>query len=294
MLHEVCLLLGIVEWIQNFAAFCSTDISNIFLSSEGLGMKTGRSELKTRSNCMQNTIGRLSYAEKENKVFDRTYKQPEVCHMIDGAEVSAETLGNKNRKQSSRVDEQKDVALVIESIRRDEFHLDPNLSDMESRMLNKQHACIGRALHFLSKELCSQDSHFLLELVENADDNVYSETVEPTLTSILQEQGIILFNNEQGFSAQNIRALCDSGSSTKKVAVGCAGKKGIGFKSVFQVTDAPEIHSNGFPVKFDISDGWIFILPYDSFSTGSSVWCFGTCSITLLLLLEKKFWQMVL
>ncbi|KAK6284921.1 hypothetical protein POUND7_003873 [Theobroma cacao] len=133
---------------------------------------------------------------------------------------------------------------------------------MESRMLNKQHACIGRALHFLSKELYSQDSHVLLELVENADDNVYSETVEPTLTSILQEPGIILFNNEQGFSAQNIRALCDFGSSTKKVSAGYVGKKGIGFKSVFQVTDAPEVHSNGFHVKCDISDGWIgFVLP---------------------------------
>lgn len=34
---------------------------------------------------------------------------------------------------------------------------------------------------------------------------------------------------------------------------GYIGAKGIGFKSVFRVTDAPEIHSNGFHFRFDIS-----------------------------------------
>ncbi|XVF37971.1 hypothetical protein REPUB_Repub20aG0057200 [Reevesia pubescens] len=262
MLHEIGFSLGIVEWIQDYHLFCSTDMSNMFLSCEGLGMKTGTSELKTRSNYMQNAINRLSYAEKEMIVSDSTDMQPEFCGTISGGEVSAERLGNKNRKQSSEVDEQTDAALVIESIRRDEFGLDPNLADVESSILKKQHARLGRALHCLSQELYSQDSHFLLELVQNADDNVYSENVEPTLTFILQESGIIVLNNEQGFSAQNIRALCDVGSSTKKGYSGYIGKKGIGFKSVFRITDAPEIHSNGFHVKFDISDGQIgFVLP---------------------------------
>nr|CAB3497808.1 unnamed protein product [Digitaria exilis] len=99
--------------------------------------------------------------------------------------------------------------------------------------------------------------------VQNADDNVYPEDVEPTLSFILQENGIVVLNNERGFSAENIRALCDIGNSTKKGSNrGYIGNKGIGFKSVFRVTDAPEIHSNGFHVKFDITDGQIgFVLP---------------------------------
>ncbi|XVE81297.1 hypothetical protein DITRI_Ditri15bG0052600 [Diplodiscus trichospermus] len=262
MLHEIGFSLGIVEWIQDYHVFCSTDTSNVFLSCDTLSTKTGTSELKKGSNYMQNAIDKLSYAEKEMIVTDRTDKQPEVSYKIISEEVSAERLGDKNRKQSSEVDEKTDAALVIESIRRDEFGLDPNHSDVESSMLKKQHARLGRALHCLSQELYSQDSHFLLELVQNADDNVYSENVEPTLTFILQETAVIVLNNEQGFSAQNIRALCDVGSSTKKGYSGYIGKKGIGFKSVFRVTDAPEIHSNGFHVKFDISDGQIgFVLP---------------------------------
>lgn len=40
-----------------------------------------------------------------------------------------------------------------------------------------------------------------------------------------------------------MRAMCDIGASTKSALVGYIGQKGIGFKSVFRVTYAPEIHS---------------------------------------------------
>ena len=60
--------------------------------------------------------------------------------------------------------------------------------------------------------------------------------MEPTLSFILHDTGIIILNNERGFTAKNIRALCDVGSSTKKgSSAGYIGQKGIGFKSVFRV-----------------------------------------------------------
>lgn len=72
--------------------------------------------------------------------------------------------------------------------------------------------------------------------MQNADDNIYPEHVDPTIVFILQDTGIVILNNEQGFSAQNIRALCDIGQSTKKgSSAGYIGRKGIGFKSVFRV-----------------------------------------------------------
>lgn len=72
--------------------------------------------------------------------------------------------------------------------------------------------------------------------VQNADDNSYPENAEPTLVFILRDSGIVVLNNERGFSAQNMRALCDVGNSTKKGSnAGYIGKKGIGFKSVFRV-----------------------------------------------------------
>ncbi|KAI7727540.1 hypothetical protein M8C21_003844, partial [Ambrosia artemisiifolia] len=141
---------------------------------------------------------------------------------------------NVVRIQPTNSEREKNAANIIESIRVQEFGMDPNISSTENSILEKQHARLGRALFCLSQELYSQDSHFLLELVQNADDNSYPTNVEPTLTFILQEKSIVALNNEHGFSADNIRALCDVGNSTKKASsAGYIGKKGIGFKSVF-------------------------------------------------------------
>ncbi|GAB4844079.1 hypothetical protein Ancab_014043 [Ancistrocladus abbreviatus] len=260
MLHEVGFSLGILEWIEDHHAFCPvTDIESL--------MPAGSSPFITSSSKVTETKCMLQPFVKSSReqviISSEAHEQGEINNndssQVDGCEVS----GRYEMHNMAEVISDKDADLLIESIRSEEFGLDPNLSDEESNMLKKQHARLGRALHCLSQELYSQDSHFLLELVQNADDNVYPEKVEPTLLFIIQETGIIVLNNERGFTAQNIRALCDVGNSTKKgSSAGYIGQKGIGFKSVFRVTDAPEIHSNGFHIKFDISEGQIgFVLP---------------------------------
>ncbi|KAL5542662.1 hypothetical protein UlMin_010372 [Ulmus minor] len=251
MLHEVGLLLGIVEWIDDHRVFYSNGTAGLFLSEES-SSKASRSVVNSGSKHKQHVSDKFSPSEGRRG-----------ASVINSAEASDSRIHSGGTLHLSELNEHEDAALIIESIRREEFGLDPNISNAESSMLKKQHARLGRALHCLSQELYSQDSHFLLELVQNADDNLYPENVEPTLTFILQDSGITVLNNERGFSAQNIRALCDVGNSTKKGSnAGYIGQKGIGFKSVFRITDAPEIHSNGFHVKFDISDGQIgFVLP---------------------------------
>ena len=47
------------------------------------------------------------------------------------------------------------------------------------------------------------------------------------------------------------------------VVICISGQKGIGFKSVFRITDAPEVHSNGFHICFDVNSGPMgYILPH--------------------------------
>ncbi len=58
-------------------------------------------------------------------------------------------------------------------------------------------------------------------------------------------------NNEVGFNAENVEAICSITDTTKTKTLGYIGEKGIGFKSVFKVSAAPEIHSNGFHFSFD-------------------------------------------
>ncbi|KAF7807153.1 histidine kinase-, DNA gyrase B [Senna tora] len=266
MLHEVGLSLGISQWIDDYHAFILNDSASLFCAG-GSCLDLGKTQIKTGLKHNQEILDNFSVPEVKMILSPETGAFTQGCSDISQA-ADMEKFDYDEPVSNSLQDrpicgEDKDAALVVESIRRDEFGLDPIISDIESSMLKKQHARLGRALHCLSQELYSQDSHFILELVQNADDNNYPENVEPTLTFILRDSGIIVLNNERGFSAQNMRALCDVGNSTKKgFNAGYIGKKGIGFKSVFRVTNAPEIHSNGFHVKFDISEGQIgFVLP---------------------------------
>ncbi|KAI3925956.1 hypothetical protein MKW98_028092 [Papaver atlanticum] len=256
MLHDIGLTLGIVEWIGDYHTFCSSGANELLVSL----VKTNN--LVSFPGSSTDALDELK-ALKSRDFSEADIHHRDVCVQRDLSEVSNKDMYDGFVRASSKYDENEDATSVIKSIRREEFGLIPNLSHAEMNMLKKQHARLGRALHCLSRELYSRDSHFLLELVQNADDNVYPESVEPTLVFILQASGTAVLNNEQGFSAQNIRALCDVGNSTKGGSIaGYIGQKGIGFKSVFRVTDAPEIHSNGFHVKFDTSEGHIgFVLP---------------------------------
>ncbi|GAX75620.1 hypothetical protein CEUSTIGMA_g3064.t1 [Chlamydomonas eustigma] len=154
---------------------------------------------------------------------------------------------------------------VVQKIRREEFGLgdEESLGAAGKKLREVQNARMGRALQRLSQELYSKDSHFVLELIQNADDNSYGPGVTPTLHFEVSDSDIWIFNNEVGFSESNLRALCDVGRSTKSAGLGYIGQKGIGWKSVFRVTDCPEVHSNGFHVKFDLAaDSHLgFILP---------------------------------
>ncbi|XP_071692422.1 uncharacterized protein [Rutidosis leptorrhynchoides] len=118
------------------------------------------------------------------------------------------------------------------------------------------------AVKYLSAELYAKDVHFLMELIQNAEDNEYSEDVDPSLEFVITSKDItntgapatlLVFNNEKGFSRSNIESICSVGLSTKKGLrkSGYIGEKGIGFKSVFLITAQPHIFSNGYQIRFN-------------------------------------------
>ncbi|XP_068313766.1 protein NO VEIN-like [Pyrus communis] len=120
---------------------------------------------------------------------------------------------------------------------------------------------LHHAVTSLSAELYQKDIHFLMELIQNAEDNEYEEGVEPTLEFVMTKKDItgsgapatlLVFNNEVGFSRKNMDSICSVGRSTKKGKRqrGFIGEKGIGFKSVFLVSSQPWIFSNGYRVRF--------------------------------------------
>lgn len=85
---------------------------------------------------------------------------------------------------------------IVEAIRREEFGIGVELDAASSLLRHRQNERIGRALQRLSQELYSKDTHFVLELVQNADDNSYASEVFPALEFILQDTGVTVLNNE--------------------------------------------------------------------------------------------------
>jgi hypothetical protein len=169
-------------------------------------------------------------------------------------------------------EEEKQCKAVIDDILREEFGFGLNLGPEEERMVEKQRAREGRGLHRLSSELYSRDTHFVLELVQNADDNSYPDEdgcgdgdyALPAVVFVVTKSCVTVLNNEVGFQEGHIRALCDVGRSTKgKHMKGYIGQKGIGFKSVFRVTNEPEVHSGSYHIKFNSNSGPLgYILPH--------------------------------
>lgn len=142
----------------------------------------------------------------------------------------------------------------IEKLRRSKFMIGMALSQEAEEAAEGLRQDLSSALRLLSEDLYSTKTHFVLELIQNADDNAYSDGIEPQIRITLAPHALTVWNNEQGFQPENVQALCSVGRSTKAKKAGFIGEKGIGFKSVFQVSNTPEIHSNGFHFRFDMSD----------------------------------------
>ena len=185
---------------------------------------------------------------------------------------------------------------IVESIRSEDFGMGLELDGRQKEVAKKQRQREGRGLQRLSKELYSKDTHFVLELIQNADDNSYHESLlsafssedVPALKFTVGPSSVSVLNNELGFGEKNVRAICDVGRSTKGAHhSGYIGQKGIGFKSVFRVTDTPEIHSGGYHIRFDAQcDAIGYILPHwiDKEDRGSAAVGKGYVSYTLVYL----------
>lgn len=144
------------------------------------------------------------------------------------------------------------------------------------RGIGKTEQNLHRAIKHLSRDLYSKDIHFILELIQNAEDNDYAPGTEPQLIFKIMDKNpldqdvasgaFLVINNEKGFTDQNVNAICSIGDTTKKKRDGYIGEKGIGFKSVFLVSKHPHIFSSGYHFSFtedpDEEVDFGFIVPY--------------------------------
>ena len=106
---------------------------------------------------------------------------------------------------------------------------------------------LRKSLHLFSLELYSGPVRALWELLQNADDCSYTGC--PCIRIVQSPDYVWLEYNEDGFSSEDVQALCNVGASTKHL--GQTGQKGIGFKASFVLSSRPHVFSNPFRFYFD-------------------------------------------
>ena len=103
---------------------------------------------------------------------------------------------------------------------------------------DKSHEIIGEQLY-------SKQSHFLFELIQNAEDEGATK-----INIIVSDESLVFEHNGNPFSIKDVEAITTFGNNErKKLKANAIGRFGIGFKSVFNITQNPEIHSGHFHFK---------------------------------------------
>ncbi len=96
----------------------------------------------------------------------------------------------------------------------------------------------------LAAGLYDDRTHFIFELLQNAEDALRRRGVwhgPRKVTFALAPTSLTLSHFGKPFDEADVRSVCDIAESTKNE--GSIGRFGLGFKSVYTVTDLPEIHS---------------------------------------------------
>ena len=102
---------------------------------------------------------------------------------------------------------------------------------------------IGRIGRMLLANRYSDRSHFIYELLQNAEDALKrrsSDWKQRTIRFELTETELTFSHFGDPFSEKDVRAVCGIDESTKDITA--IGRFGIGFKSVNAYTDRPRVH----------------------------------------------------
>ena len=96
--------------------------------------------------------------------------------------------------------------------------------------------------------------HFVYELLQNAEDQEATEA-----KFVLKSNGIWFSHNGSSFRQEDVISITGWGNSEKPQLGNKIGRYGVGFKSVFEVTDQPRIHTtiDGVPFDFVIEKTFI-------------------------------------
>ena len=99
----------------------------------------------------------------------------------------------------------------------------------------------------LLADMYEDPSHFIIELLQNAEDALAKRPDgwlgERTICFNVLKSSVEVAHFGRPFNEDDVRGIVITLASTKQDDLNAIGKFGIGFKSVFNITERPEIHS---------------------------------------------------
>jgi hypothetical protein len=125
-------------------------------------------------------------------------------------------------------------------------------------------------------QLYSERTHFIFELIQNAEDAGATELAFELFGDRLE-----LRHDGRPFTEADVRGVCGVGHSGKAADLTKIGKFGIGFKSVYAYTKNPQVHSGGEHFRISsfvrpvavpprASAGTLFVFPFDHDSVSAA------------------------
>lgn len=111
---------------------------------------------------------------------------------------------------------------------------------------------LANALNTISKTVFSESERYIYELIQNADDSFDEKGNNELVINIIDEY-ILLKYNGKAFDENDIKSITSFArrESNKKKDISKIGYKGIGFKSVFKISDYVIIKSGNYLFRFD-------------------------------------------
>ncbi|KAJ9605358.1 hypothetical protein H2200_010015 [Cladophialophora chaetospira] len=116
---------------------------------------------------------------------------------------------------------------------------------------SKSRKVLAQFTKTISDQLYDDPFRFFYELIQNADDAKYGDSVTPTITFTVSKTDLIVDLNEEGFSLIDVQSICSTGQSSKSLDPNSTGAKGFGFKSVFGIADQVHIRSGLWSFRFE-------------------------------------------
>ncbi|KAI1294395.1 hypothetical protein F5Y03DRAFT_372918 [Xylaria venustula] len=137
----------------------------------------------------------------------------------------------------------------------------PEVRQMVERSLIKNDD-LSKRVDALAKNLENGNSrfnHFVFDILRNADDNDFTKARSrfeiPFVTFKVTPSCITIDCNEDGFTSDDVTALCNVGESSRAGSGPYFGTEGIGFKSAFMVAYKVHIQSESYSFSFNHKPG---------------------------------------